>query len=223
MSWLSSDRERLKQFRNGNKEVFANVYTVYKSDLAHSLVNGFSIEDRGKLILIAVRRGFELDDILQETFLKAFGEKSRLSYDGIRPFSAWLKTIARNLVIDRYRILSRYSYDEVYEAVEVKMNQGIGESQHVSPEEALLRREQSRIYARFIAGLNADDRLLVKMRFEEQLTREDVIERTGQSVMQIRYREKKLFLNFKKFFDGGADKQTPPLDRFSGKRKEKKR
>ncbi len=223
MTWLSSDRYRLEKFRKGDKEVFANVYSVYKTNLARSLVNGFSVEHRGKRILIVVRSAFELDDIIQQTFLKAFSEKSRRDYDGVRPFGAWLKAIARNLAIDRYRILSRYSYDEVYETVEVKMNQEIGESYgYVSPEEVLFRKERSQIYERFITGLKGTDRLLVKMRFEEQFTREEVTRKTGLSAMQIRYREKKLFLDFRKLFDD-ANAQVPPLDQLSWKRKEKKR
>lgn len=44
----------------------------------------------------------EIDDLTHDTFLRAFGRKHDLTFTG-RPFSAYLVTIARNLLADRAR------------------------------------------------------------------------------------------------------------------------
>ncbi len=45
----------------------------------------------------------ELEDLIQEVFVRAFSEKGRLAYDGLRDYEPYICTIARNLLIDRAR------------------------------------------------------------------------------------------------------------------------
>jgi RNA polymerase sigma-70 factor (ECF subfamily) len=42
-------------------------------------------------------------DLVQETFSRAFGERARLAYDGLRPYRPYLLTICRNLLADHAR------------------------------------------------------------------------------------------------------------------------
>ena len=42
----------------------------------------------------------DVADLVQETFARAFGERARLGFDGIREFGPYLGTIARNLLVD---------------------------------------------------------------------------------------------------------------------------
>lgn len=44
----------------------------------------------------------EVDDVTHDVFLRAFGRQHNVEYTG-RPFSAYLTTIARNLLADRHR------------------------------------------------------------------------------------------------------------------------
>lgn len=42
-------------------------------------------------------------DLLQEVFIRAFSEKARLAYDGVREFSPYLNTIVRNCFFEMLR------------------------------------------------------------------------------------------------------------------------
>ena len=46
---------------------------------------------------------FDLDNALQETFVRAFKESARVGYDGLHPYKNYLLAIARNLVLDEFR------------------------------------------------------------------------------------------------------------------------
>ncbi len=85
--------------------------------VAQLLARGFSFHASGERVRFSgYGKRFELEDVLQDVFRKAFGEKARDSYDGLRPYAAYLATIARNLVIDDYsqrkRELSLFTRDE---------------------------------------------------------------------------------------------------------------
>ncbi len=56
----------------------------------------------------------QAEDILQETFLKAWQALPKLTTEKIY-FNAWLYTIARNLINDHYRILKRRPTPETIE------------------------------------------------------------------------------------------------------------
>ena len=42
-------------------------------------------------------------DLVRETFVRAFAEKARSSFDGLRPYRPFLLRITKNLMIDRFR------------------------------------------------------------------------------------------------------------------------
>src|SRR3954447_20532861 len=101
--WLIEDRERLKRFRAGEATVLAEVYALYSPGIALALSNEMTVTVNGAHYRFrGTVSAFDVDDLLQETFVRAFGEQARLSYDGLRPFRAYLLTIARNLLVDRF-------------------------------------------------------------------------------------------------------------------------
>lgn len=82
----------LKDFINGKKAAFDKVYAVFSPFMYGTCLRYSRCAD-------------DAQDILQETFIKVF--KNRSQYDHKIPMAAWLKTItirtALNYIRDRYR------------------------------------------------------------------------------------------------------------------------
>ena len=182
---LLGDRQLLAAFRAGTRDALSEVYRAYAPGLAATLARGMGFSRDGERFqLRGVRGAFELDDILQDTFMRAFTPQARERYDGLRPYHSYLAAIARNLLIDRYR--QRGTLDrELRGAVSGPAN----------PEELLADRRLRAIHDSFLASLDAHDRKLVELRFEQGLSRREVGEALGLSAMRLRWRERALRLS----------------------------
>ena len=101
---LVEDRALLDGYRRGDPAALERIYRAYAPDLARMLRHGFSFRSGGRMCRFhGVRSSFDLEDRVQEVFTRVFTEQGRLSYDGLTPFAAYLRTVARNLVIDDFR------------------------------------------------------------------------------------------------------------------------
>jgi len=188
--WLSEDRVRLEAFRRGERATLAEVYRVYAPGLGVTLGHGFTFQSGGERYRFAgFRAPFDLDDALQETFLRAFAQRPRLAYDGIRPFRTYLAAIARNLVIDRFRQEQRTK--RLCERL-APGDESVTDEPPTSPETGLVESQLRGIVARFKQTCSAVDRELIELRFEQSVPRARVSELTGLSAMQIRTRERKI-------------------------------
>src|SRR5262249_12537344 len=87
----------LERFRDGSRDALAAVYWAHVRRVEGWVRRGF-LAPRGTR-LDGVRSP-DLDDLVQEIFVKAFSDKALLSFDGLRDYSPFLFTIARNAVID---------------------------------------------------------------------------------------------------------------------------
>jgi RNA polymerase sigma factor (sigma-70 family) len=90
----------LADFRQGKSDALDRVYRLFKRPLRNFVLRGFAFKSEGRqLYFQGLWEEHDLEDIVQETFRRAFGVKARASYDGIRPYKNYLFTIARNAVI----------------------------------------------------------------------------------------------------------------------------
>lgn len=101
---LLDDRELLDAYRLGKKWALERVYREYLPTVAGFLRRGFAFDSQGKRLLFS---GYDspddLQDVLQETFLLAFGQGARHGYNGLSSFRAYLLGIAKNVVLGRFR------------------------------------------------------------------------------------------------------------------------
>jgi RNA polymerase sigma-70 factor (ECF subfamily) len=101
---LESDRALLEAFRRGDREALTRVFEMYVDDVAKTLRAGVVVDAGGQKHRVGQRQPeSEIESLVHETFARAFADKARQTYDGIRPYGAWLGTIARNLLVDRAR------------------------------------------------------------------------------------------------------------------------
>ena len=110
------------------------------------------------------------DDLFQDTWLKVITRIHR--YDERRPFEPWLFSVARNVAIDHLRKTSPQSLDEPSESGE----SGIGHLAAPEPGtlDRLLDHERQALLARRLAELPALYREALTLRFEEEMSFEEI-------------------------------------------------
>lgn len=89
--------ELLAGFHRGDERVLEEVYWAYYERVAGVALlmrSGSRVRGAGDT---------EVEDLVHETFKRAFTDKSRRNYDGKRPYGPYLATIARNLLVDEAR------------------------------------------------------------------------------------------------------------------------
>jgi RNA polymerase sigma factor (sigma-70 family) len=107
MPIFMTDRNFLEGFRNGAPEAIRIVYSEYVHKVERLLSAGFEIRDRGIRVVGVGHQLSDLADLVQEVFVRAFSEKSRLAYDGLRDYGPYLFAIARNVLVDWARAKGR--------------------------------------------------------------------------------------------------------------------
>ena len=122
------------------------------------------------VLLRGVGRTAEADDLFQETWLRVITRIHR--YDEDRPFEPWLFAVARNLALDHLRRTSPESLDEPSET-------GGSRGARLGSEEPgtldrLLDRERQEVLVRTLALLPALYREALTLRFEEEMTFEEM-------------------------------------------------
>jgi RNA polymerase sigma-70 factor (ECF subfamily) len=191
---LEQDRELLAGFRAGKSDVLARVYHALVDDVFKLVALGF-VTANG-----AIRGERDPDEqraIIQEVFVKAFGERARTGYDGVRPYRPYLLTIARNVMIDRARERS----SEQGRASEIDVDAIIA-SDAAIPGVVEESDEQQRLRARtaaYIEGLDAELKKIVALRFEQELSQEDVAAELGITRRRVRTLEARVIKGLRRF------------------------
>jgi RNA polymerase sigma-70 factor (ECF subfamily) len=183
-----SDREHLAAFRAGQRDALERMYREHVVDVASFLRRGFMYTTNDKPTRFAgVRDSFELESLVQEVFARAFEERARLAYDGLRPYGGFLRGIGRNLVLDRLRKQARHG--EVLAAPEVlDATPHVGTEPEISEDE----RRGRELVMRFLeTECDERDRTLYAARYERELSQVDAAQATGRTRIQVRRWETK--------------------------------
>jgi RNA polymerase sigma-70 factor (ECF subfamily) len=183
MADLRDDRAWLAAFRAGDHRALERVYRAHVNEVAQLLRRGFSFQNQeGTYRFRGYRSEFDLENALQEAFLRAFSERARLAYDGLRPYGAYLAAIVRNVVIDAFRRLAKEAGTFVAER----------EDDPPAPASDLEAEELGRLLVGALNGLEAADRELYEIRFTRGLSQREAARALGLSRIQIRRRENRV-------------------------------
>ena len=208
MALLINDRQLLKRFREGDRAALATVYGEYAPSISAFLGRGFSFSSKGRMLQFnGYHQPFDVENAIQETFVRAFSEQARLAYDGLTPYKTYLMAIARNLVLSELRrrevamsqlvkVLDGEQTESAVDQLAEPISAGTPEP---SGEVAFLRQELTRLYEIFVGELKPQQQEFFHARFEEQQTQVEAGRRAGLSHMQARTLEKKLRKRFLKF------------------------
>jgi RNA polymerase sigma factor (sigma-70 family) len=177
---FDNNRDLLDRFRRGDRAALAEVYYRYVDDVATLARRGFTIESIGHVYVRGVSGDAERE-IVQETFARAFAEKARVAFNGIDPYRPYLMRIAKNLLIDRFRAGSK-------QEVELDDNAAF----ELGEEPVDLDWEQRRTATvEYLATLAPEMRQIVRLRFEDELSQDDVAAKVGCSRRRVRTLEAK--------------------------------
>lgn len=176
----------LARFRRGDEEALAIVFDAYVDALGLSVRAGIPFMADGQRMRIGHDLlEQEVEMIVQETFVRAFSEKARLAFDGVRPFRTWLFAIARNLLIDlareRMRAPRVVPIDDEDVADEVR-----------NPEEVAADRELASLVATFTSGLGEPEKSIYRLRYVENKSARETGEALSLTEIQVRRRDARL-------------------------------
>lgn len=117
------------------------------------------------------------EDLTSATFEKALVNFARYSRDRAA-FSTWLFSIARNTVIDHYRVKAREHTAPLEAAAQVS-------SREPSPEQLAVRKEEIGRLSLCLAGLSADEQEIVHLKFGGELNNRQIARLLGISESNV--------------------------------------
>lgn len=196
---LEDEREILAAFRRGEAAALERVFRNYAPSVEALLRSGFAFDRAGQRARFAgLSSAFEVEDRVQEVFVRAFSAAGRQGYDGVGPYGAYLHGITRNLVLDEFRRSGRELLMAEPPSPTADPEGGASPTEPLSghlavrgaPELDAQDHELLEAVARYRAGLSARDRLVFELRYEQELDHGAIAARTGLSPSQIKTTEK---------------------------------
>lgn len=218
----------LAQFREGLPAALDHIYRVFSKPLRNFVLRGFAFKSGSRdLYFRGAWADSDLDDIVQETFRRAFGERARQSFDGVRPYKNYLFTIARNAVINDLTARNRQipvgdalngdQYQEDMSPLEAWVQSHRSsfecESRNVSED----RLENLEVYALvegFLCYLEPIEQDFFQLRFLAHLSQEKTAQAMGWNRAKVRKLESRLRAAFLSHMQGtGYLADRPELQR----------
>jgi RNA polymerase sigma-70 factor (ECF subfamily) len=146
----------------GDKQAYAMLVEEYKSpiyNLAYRMTG--NLEDA--------------DDLTQETFIRAYQYLWR--YDTRRKFFTWLYTLSLNLIRNHLRKKNKYNKSTE------ELGAHFGADKNPSPEAKLIETQEISVY---LLRLEHESRALLIMKYNQELTFEEIAEITGKSLSAVK-------------------------------------
>lgn len=161
-----SDEEAVRRVQEGDREAFRSLVNRYAPLVFHALRQRGCAEQ-------------EVDDLAQDVFLKAY--EGMTDFRGGAAFSSWIYQIALNLATDRLRRQSR--------RLEVSGTGEIADLAAVAmPVHSLEDAELAASYRNALARLSDDYAEPFRLRYDEELSYDEIADRLGISPGALRVR-----------------------------------
>ena len=167
-----TDSDLVARARRGNQEACREIVRRYERPVFNMIVR--MLRDRALA-----------EDLSQDTFLKAFSRLDR--YDPTYRLSNWLFKIAHNTVIDHVRKqksaalpIDSLSHGEDLSALEAE------DPARSDPIETLAQAELARAVDSAMASLRPEYRQVVVLRYQEELSHEEIARITGLPVGTVK-------------------------------------
>ncbi len=180
--------ELVSKAKQGDSIAFATLMNFYKDGLYFFIVK--MIGDR-----------IEAEDILMETFYKAFVNLSMYSFD--YAFSTWIYTIAKNNTIDYIRnskknVLNNCKSDITSDGSNNFIND-IAEDNKNEPDNIVIKREEKNAVKNYISLLKPHYRILIEKFYFEEKKYEEIAQELNLPIGTVKgklHRARKIINNF---------------------------
>jgi RNA polymerase sigma-70 factor (ECF subfamily) len=181
------DRVLLDGFRAGAPEALGKVYAEYVGKVERLLSAGFEVRGRGTRVGGACRQPQDLADLVQEVFMRAFSQRGRQAYDGLRDYGPYLFAIARNVLVDWARVHGREipsPWIELETAIEIAPVE--------DDTDPWADPTTMRVVEEYLGSLPQDLRDVHRLRHEQCLSQEQAAQRLGVGRQTLRTLERRL-------------------------------
>ncbi len=168
-----TDFQLVEQTLAGSEEAFRALVVRYERRVYNLLVR-------------MLRNPALAEDLTQETFLKAFTHLR--SFDPGYKFSNWILKIAHNAAIDtvRRRGPQEVSFDEPGQREEARLDAWLVDPASGAAAEAVERQDLRRVLAAAMDRLRPEYRQVVVLRYQEELSYEEIADITGWPIGTIK-------------------------------------
>ncbi len=185
----------MNTWNNKADETLVSLYAEGENQAFNVLLNRYK-DKLYSYIYYIVRNSEMTEDIFQETFMKAIITIRQGRYNENGKFSAWLRRIAHNLIIDSFRqekSENPVSCDEP--EVNILNNIGLAEG---TIENTIVNRQILSDVRRLMEFLPDEQREVVYMRFYQDLSFKEIAEQTGVSINTSLGRMRYAILNLRR-------------------------
>lgn len=166
---LEDENKLIKEAQKGESECFGRLYDHY-------------IPQIYRFVLMKINHRQEAEDLVHEVFLSAWQNLDSYSHQGF-PFSSWLYQIARNKVIDHYRLKKPMTQLE-------DVDEGFVKIAAVVEHNLDANLDLKRIYGA-LNQLTPDQKDVIIMRFVEDLSHQEIsaaMDRSEGAVRLLQHR-----------------------------------
>lgn len=172
-----SDMELVARVRGGDEAAFEELFNRHRRRVALIASRFF-------------RRREQIEEIIQESFTKAYFALEDFSNQQEASFAAWLSRIAYNSSYDELRRMKRRptsALGEIAEEEAAQLKESLASAQihGASVEDSVVTRD---LTDKLLARLGADDRMVLVMLDAEGLSVAEIAEMTGWSVSKVKVR-----------------------------------
>ncbi len=157
-----ADRILIKEALEGNQRAYDELIKKYRGSVYN-------------LVYRMIENRQEAEDIVQETFIKAFN--ALITFNEEFAFSTWLFKIATNNCIDtlRKRKLQTYSLDTPVQTKDGEVSRDFADERY-SPEQSTISSESTSIILDSVESLPKKYQLVINMRHKEDRSYEEISE-----------------------------------------------
>ncbi|ALC85455.1 MULTISPECIES: RNA polymerase sigma factor [Bacillaceae] len=150
---MEEELQWIQEVLTGNKQAYTHIINKYKNLLYAT-------------ILRMTKNPQIAQDLVQESFIKVYHQLGK--YDNKGSFSSWIYRVTINHCMDEFRKKS-------YQMKQVEIDEErVVDSIH--PEVILLKKEKSRQLERLISTLPEDERMIILLRYVNELSYEEISE-----------------------------------------------
>ena len=205
MDPFQKDPSFLERFRAGRAEALERVYRYYHGPLRGFVRGGFAFRSNGRnLHFRGDCQHADVEDVIQETFRRAFGTQARARYDGIRPYKNYLFTVARNALMTELTLQKRMipvgealTNDGTHDDITPLEAWIWAHQQHQSESLSDLERcleslEICGLVVAFLETLDSEQRLFFETRFLGRMSQEQTADVMGWNRARVRKIEAQL-------------------------------
>lgn len=174
MDTQTSTYDLVERFKRGDKEAFSLVFHKYRRRLAVLVHYKMSA---------ALRRGMEVEDVLQEVFLAAARDMNQFTYQSPGSLMAWLSRIADHVIVDaaRYQNRGKRRVEELLRFRSESNPAGPEPVDSETPSRLFAREETVQSLLKKLDALPAEYREMIVLAKFEGLTTKEICERVGKS------------------------------------------